>query len=484
VDIALSAAPGVVPILPGEATRVWRFTGRLLKGPADALRATLDSYLGPTIRVRRGQNVRIRFANGLDEPSIVHWHGLDVPSAMDGHPHRVIPGGAEYLYEFTVRNRAGTYWYHPHPHGRTGPQVYRGLAGLFVVTDDEEAALGLPADDGELACVLQDRRFDDGNQLSYLDAAPGMMNAMHGFLGEHVLVNGRLQPSFDVATRAYRLRILNGSNARIYRLAWSDDTPITVIGIDGGLLDRPLRKASVTLAPAQRVDLVVDLSSRRTGTDLRLISAPFPATDVDTMAAEMGRGAGMGMGRGRGRGAMAAPPGTVPNGAALSLLTLRITRSVREPFRLPDRLSQIPATGRPDAAVVRRIPLTFQAGQWLIDGRTFDMMDTTVDERVAAGSTHVWEFANTGGMMSMQMAHPMHLHGPQFRVIGRTGGTPSRSILNDGFIDTGWTDTTLVLPGQTVRIQVTFTRHPGLYLYHCHLLEHEDMGMMRNFLVT
>jgi FtsP/CotA-like multicopper oxidase with cupredoxin domain len=465
VDLALTAAPGEVPMLPGEATRVWRFTGSVLKGPAGALQTLPNSYLGPTIRVRRGQRVRIRFSNRLPEPSIVHWHGLDVPSAMDGHPHTVIDPGTEFVYEFEVTNRAGTYWYHPHPHGRTGPQVYRGLAGLFIVSDDEDAALGLPSDEHEITCVLQDRRVDAQNQLVYLESGMNsMMTTMHGFLGDRILVNGHERPSLALATRAYRLRVLNGSNARIYKLAWSDQSPMTVIGGDGGLLERPVRQRYVTLAPAQRVELILDLSGQAIGTTLQLLSAPFPAPEADSMAMSMG---------------------SVPNGAPLSLLAITVAREERAPFRLPAKLSTFGASWQRAAATpVRRITLSFQAGQWLIGGRTFEMMDAASDETVAAGSTGVWELANVGGMMGMQMAHPIHLHGPQFRVLGRTGGSvATASSLREGIIDEGWTDTVLVMPGETVRIQVTFTRHPGLYLYHCHLLEHEDMGMMRNFRV-
>ena len=149
VELVLTAAPDEVLVLPGGPTRVWRFTGRLLKGPADTLQTLSGSNLGPVIRLRRGAQVRIRFANQLAEDSIVHWHGLDVPESADGHPRLAIGHGHEYVYEFEVTNRAGTYWYHPHPHMRTGAQVYQGLAGLLVVRDDEEDTLALPSGEAE-----------------------------------------------------------------------------------------------------------------------------------------------------------------------------------------------------------------------------------------------------------------------------------------------------------------------------------------------
>jgi FtsP/CotA-like multicopper oxidase with cupredoxin domain len=482
VELSLTAEPGEARILPGAPTRVWRFTGAVLRGPQESLQVIPNSYLGPVIRLRRGQHVRIRFANKLSESTIVHWHGLDVPSAMDGHPRTVIDPGAEYVYEFEVINRAGTYWYHPHPHERTGSQVYRGLAGMLVISDDEESAAALPDGAEELVCVLQDRRFDDGNQLAYVGS--GMMDRMQGFLGDRILVNGQERPTLSLATRAYRLRLLNGSSARVYKLAWDDSTPMTIVGGDGGLLERPLRQAYVTLAPAQRADVILDLSERAVGATLALRSAPYAAAEVSMAGMGMGGPMGRGMGRGMGGGMMQS---AVPNGAPLQLLTVRVERREASRFRLPDRLSTFDsAFTRSADGPSRRITLTAQRGQWLLGGRTFEMMETVPEENVSAGATQVWELVNTTGMMGMEMAHPIHMHGRQFRVLDRKSAAGTRieaGSVREGLVDAGWRDTVLVLPGQTVRLQVQFTRYPGLYLYHCHILEHEDMGMMRNFRV-
>jgi len=469
VELALTAAPGEAQVLPGARTRVWRFTGAVLKGPAESLQVVADSYLGPVIRLRRGQKVRIRFRNNLPESSIVHWHGLDVPSAMDGHPHSLIDPGTEFVYEFEVINRAGTYWYHPHPHERTGPQVYRGLAGLLLISDDEEAALALPRASEELLCVLQDRHFDGDNQLLYM--GNGMMDGMMGFLGDRILVNGKERPTLSLATRAYRLRILNGSNARIYKLAWDDGTPLTVVGGDGGLLERPVEQRYLALAPAQRADVIVDLSKRAVGSTLQLVSAPYPAAEVSMT--EMGMGGMMG-------GA------AVPNGAPLQLLTIRVERNETSTFRLPARLSTFDANWtRPAPGATRKIAISARQMMWLLGGRTFEMMETAPDEEAPVGSTQVWEFVNGPGMMGMQMAHPIHMHGKQFRVLERSSAsTPVvAGSLREGLLDAGWQDTVLVMPGESVKVQVHFSKFPGLYLYHCHILEHEDMGMMRNFRV-
>ena len=473
VDLLLTAAPDEVVVLPGGPTRVWRFTGRLIKGPADTLQTIPGSYLGPVIRLRRGQQVRIRFANQLPESSVVHWHGLDVPQSADGHPRLAIGNGREYVVEFEVTNRAGTYWYHPHPHMRTGAQVYQGLAGLLIVRDDEEDALALPSGGAELLCVLQDRRFDAQNQIVFHSG--NMMEMMNGFLGDRVLVNGQPQPTTEVDAAWHRVRLLNGSNARIYKLAWSSDIKMTVIGGDGGLLEHPLKQQVLTLAPGQRADLLLDLSALAAGTEVHLDSQAFAEADAGVV--------GMGGMRGGGRGGGMGDRSSLPNGAPLRVMTLR-TRARKGPvWRVPERLSSFDATWSPRSdSKIRSVPLSFQRMEWLLGGRTFGMDDVAPEESVSAGSTQLWEFANLTNPMGMQAAHPIHMHGRQFRVVARTGGV--KNALRAGIVDAGWRDTVLVLPGETVRVQVTFTHHPGLYLYHCHILEHEDMGMMRNFQVT
>ena len=470
VELTLTASPGEARILPGKPTAVWKFSGAVTKGPAETLETLPDSYLGPTLRFRRGQRVRIRFINGLPEPSIVHWHGLDVPEKADGHPHLAIGPNREYIYEFQVTNQAGTYWYHPHPHERTGVQVYRGLAGMLVVSDDEERALGLPDGAQDVLCVLQDRRFDAENQLAYLSG--GMMDQMHGLLGDRILVNGRIAPVVNVASRGYRLRLLNGSSSRVYKLAWSDGTPLTIIGNGASLLDRPRAQRYLTLAPAQRADVFVDFSGRAVGTSVELRTAAYPASDVDQTAG------GMGM--------MGGAANASANGAAVSLMTLRVDRQEVSSYKLPQRLAAYgPMWALKTGAPIRRVPISFAAGQWLLDGRAFDMMGTAPEEDVRAGSTQIWEITNVSGMMGMPMAHPMHVHGLPFRVLSRepVSGTAGSSSIREGLLDEGWMDTVLILPNERIRLQVTFTQYPGLYLYHCHILEHEDMGLMRNFRV-
>jgi blue copper oxidase len=480
VEIELTAQPGEAQVLTGKPTAVWRFTGRVLSGPAGSLTPIPGSYLGPTIRLRRGQHVRIHFVNRLPDASIVHWHGLDVPEAADGHPRLAVEPGRRYTYEFEVTNRAGTYWYHPHPHMQTGPQVNRGLAGLLIVSDDEEAALQLPSGDAELVAVIQDRRFDQDNQFLYSTA---MMDMETGFLGNRVLINGRPSPVWSLAARAYRVRLLNGSNARTYKLTWSDGSPMTILGTDGGLLERPVSQQYLTLGPAQRADLWLDLSGRALNSKLELRSAAFPVADAGLdMGGRMG-GMGMGgMGMGGGRGAAMAGP-ALPLGAPVSLATIVVASRGVSAASLPSRLSTFNRSWQPAAAgPVRQIPITFRMMEWFMGGRSFEMDGVAQEETMRAGSTHLWEFINTGGPMGMRMAHPIHLHGRQFRVISRSGGSAANA-LREGLVDAGWMDTVLILPDETVRLQLPVTTYSGLFLYHCHILEHEDMGMMRNFRV-
>ena len=338
VEIDLAARQSQAQILPGSLTDVWTYQGQLLKGSPENLQTLQDSFLGPIIRVRKGQKVRVRFTHDLPEPSIIHWHGLLLPSRMDGHPRDAIQSGQTYVYEFEVANRAGTYWYHPHPEPFTGGQVIRGLAGLFLVSDDEEAAAGLPSGNYDIPLVIQDRTFDENNQIVYVkgDSMPGMegmesapsMEMLMGFLGERILVNGQETPLLPIATRAYRLRLLNGSNSRVYKLGWSNGAPMIVIATDGGLLERPVQRPFVMLGPGERIELWADFSQTPVGTEIVLASLPFLGAEGDSLV-EGGAGMpGMGDGNMPGMGSSQTPESgagggmedynpKLPNGACL-----------------------------------------------------------------------------------------------------------------------------------------------------------------------
>ena len=288
----------------------------MLAGDPASVVTLPGSYLGPILRVRRGQRVRVHFTNDLPEPSIVHWHGLLVPDDMDGHPRYAVGAGQRYAYDFQVVNRAGTYWFHPHPHGLTGGQAYRGLAGLLLVSDDEEAALGCRR--ANTTCRWSSRIASSmaRTSSSTWQGRPGMMGGgmmgggmtqMMGFLGDRILVNGQPDFTLPVATRAYRLRLLNGSNSRIYKLAWRDGSPLTVIATDGGLLEKPLQRPFVMLAPGERIELWADFAGARRVTSSFLDSQEFVGAEGNEVTGGMRDGHGRHDGCNRRRSPTARP---------------------------------------------------------------------------------------------------------------------------------------------------------------------------------
>ena len=507
VEFELFCKPNWVSILQGKKTWVQQYSARLLQGPKETVTEIAGSYLGPIIRLKKGQKVRIHLHNELIQPTVTHWHGLHVPANMDGHPQYTIEPNETLVYEFEVLNRASMAIYHPHPHELTAEQVYHGLAGAIIVNDEEEAALELPSGEYEIPIVIQDRRFDADNQLVY---AGHMRDRMMGFYGDRVLINGHADFQLDVASRAYRLRVLNGSTARIYKLAWDDGTPITVIGVDGGLLEKPEVKPYVMLAPGERLDVWADFSGRAEGSQLVMRSAAFSGALPK-----------MGM----------MNHGSLPMGSEYPLFTVKVTRKVSESHSLPSQLSKINWYKVSDTANPNKpIPISISEGHMamVLNGRPYKYDDLQDFERIkvntvqlmeifhahggmghgAASTSESGEDHQSGGMGGMRggmgmgrggmgmmggmgggmmsMAHPIHLHGQQFQVLSRSvskGTEDDYATVSQGFIESGLKDTVLVMPNETVRIIKPFQDFKGLFMYHCHNLEHEDMGMMRDFSV-
>ncbi|TSA41674.1 MAG: multicopper oxidase family protein [Methylococcaceae bacterium] len=494
VEIDLICRLNQVAILPGQTTRVKQYSGVLTQGPKNTLMALPGSYLGPIINLYKGQRVRINLHNRLElgEPTVTHWHGLHVPADMDGHPQYAIKPMETLVYEFEVVNRAGLNLYHPHPHETTAQQVYQGLAGALLVHDAEEEALDLPSGEYELPLVIQDRRFDAQNQLVY--GAHGMHERMVGFYGDRILVNGRVDCQVNVATRAYRLRIANVSNARIYKLGWDDGTPLTVIGVDGGLLEQPETKPYVMLAPAERLDVWVDFSGRALGTQVMLRSLAF--TGALPMMAQRGMG---GMHQ----------QNALPMGSDYPILTMKITQKVTDSPRLPSQLSKIARYHRDDTAnPTTPVPIAISEGHMsmVLNGRPYAHNDFQSFEHIKVNTLQLLEIFHEhgmaghsggmggmggrmrGGMMGgmMAMAHPIHLHGQAFQILSRSiadNVAANYATVSEGFINSGLKDTVLVMPGETIKIIKPFQDYKGTFMYHCHNLEHEDMGMMREFLV-
>jgi FtsP/CotA-like multicopper oxidase with cupredoxin domain len=473
-EISLTATEKIVPILSGAQTHVWSYEGQLLSGSGVTVQSIPGSYLGPILRAQKGKKLRIFFYNNLAEDSVIHPHGLRVPEDCDGQPMQAIGPGETKVYEFQVIDRAGPYWFHPHPMGRTAEQVVMGMAGLFNVWDDEEAIAILGASTGanDVPVVIQDRNFDSNNQFLYNP------NMLWGYLGNRILVNGQSNAAFSLEPRAYRLRFLNGSNARTYKLAWSNNMPLKVIGTDGGLLPAAISKSYVMLMPGERVDVWADFS-QLAGRQTILKSLAFDPGGMGGMG-----GGGMG-GSGMGGGSMGGGMGSsLANGAAFNILAVNIGRKAT----VKPILGPLPAlTMKYDSSNVSNfatpVPFTLAMQQmmtWTINGRVYDPMAVADDEMVYRDVPIAWEWINNS-----PIPHPMHIHNVMFQVIQRNAAsTPSGySTVNQGFLDTGWKDTVIVWPGERVKIAMMFGPHMGMYMYHCHILEHEDMTMMRNYMI-
>ncbi len=436
----------VPPVVDGKSAAFAAKPGTATLGAGitvNALGYAGAPILGATIRINQGENFNLNFKNDLAEPTNIHWHGLEVPAAQDGYPTDVTAPGGSFQYDFQVKNRPGTYWYHPHPDMATASQAYRGLAGFFIIGSPQEDALGLPSGEFDLPIVVQDKRLDGG-----LDYAPSDDDRSIGLFGESVLVNGTAGAMLEVATRTYRLRLLNGSNARIYNFGLSSGATMQLIGTDGGLLDAPVLVTMVMLAPGERADVLVNFGANAVGDEVFLQSNAFGGTETQGKQ-------------------------------AFRILKFKVSRQENDPFTMPAALMPVEKIAESEAVATR----TFNIGHMMahggsmmagmvhpLDGRFFD--PNRRDEVVNANTVEIWEFDNTNGTET----HPMHLHAGQFQVLSRTGG---RGRLEAW--EKGWKDTVLAFPGEKVRIIVRFPGNLGKYVFHCHNLEHEDGGMMLNY---
>jgi blue copper oxidase len=323
------------------------------------------AFQNPIFRIERGARFSASLDNALPEPTIIHWHGLHTPSAMDGHPGSTIAPGGRYDYDFTVRNRGGTYWYHTHAHELTAKQAYSGLASFFLVDDDDQRRLGKALDlrlgETDLPLVIQDKQFDAQGKLLY---RPGVHDAIMGWLGDIVLANLTPNAVQTVTPRTYRLRLLNGSNARIYRLAFvKGSTPLnfTVVGTDGGLIERPETVNEAFLAPGERLDVLFDAGQAQPGEAVFLKSLAF-----DTMENEGSVGGMGGMGMGRMMDSMSSS--RLPLGHAFNVLKLSVTAGERVVAKLPATLSQVKPISTSGAGQ-RKIELSMGHMRFLINGR-------------------------------------------------------------------------------------------------------------------
>jgi blue copper oxidase len=403
-NFTLNAAPASANLGGGRISNVWAYNGE---------------FPGPTLEISRGSTASITLGNGLQQETITHWHGMIVDHANDGHPMEAIAPGGTYGYSFPVAQRAALNWYHPHPHMLTGPQVYMGLAGAFIVRDSVEAGLGLPSGVYEVPLIIRDATFDSTGNLVYKPRSGG-------FLGQVPMVNGTLSPYLDVDRATYRFRILNGANSRIFRLALSNGEPFTLIGNDGGLLASAVSEPWIDMANGERIDVLVDFSGLTAGTKVMLQDAR----------------------------------------SGWTLLEFRVGSKQGTSYAPPSPLSAIV----PLASPLRTRTFSFD-GMSKINGRVYDM--NRIDFDVPFGDVELWRFSTSGNA-----PHPVHVHGASFQVVSRSGGR-GRLFAWEG----GWKDTVLLEDNETVEVLIRFDGYRGMYLMHCHKLEHEDMGMMANFVV-
>jgi len=409
------------------------------------------AYLGPTVRLLRGEQAPFSITNRLREATTVHWHGMLVPAEVDGGPHNTIAPGASWQPVLPVAQPAMTGWYHAHPHHHTAPQVYSGLAGMLIV-DERDGPAVLPTRYGidDLPLILQDKALDGDGRMFY---PRQHMFVMHGMRGNAWLVNGALRPTARVPLGLVRLRIVNASNARTWDLAFEDGRTFYWIATDGGLLRAPVALTRLELASGQRAEVLVDFSDGRAATLVNRPDAPLMATNANSGRPMPDRPASPLMHFVADR-SLAPAPVVLPTTLASWTTPVVDERTPRRRFTLATRM-------RPGAG---------GHGLHQIDGRSFD--HHRIDHQVRLGSTEVWQVSG-----DMLMAHPFHIHGVHFEVLSRGRQPPPAR-------DQGRRDTVMV--DQPVELLVTFTQAAKEmpFMYHCHILEHEDAGMMGQFTVT
>ena len=484
--------------------------------PPTPLWAYDRQFPGPTLEVRRGERIFVRWRSeiagsgflipqafdahlhGTDhgEPAtktVVHVHGAVVPPESDGHPDAWFTAGfgqrgaawTQEIYAYPNDQDACTLWYHDHAIGQTRLNVYAGLAGAYIIRDDAEGALGLPSGEHEIVMIVQDRSFASDGSLTYpvseLAGSAGHPGPwVPEFFGDTILVNGRVWPYLRVEPRRYRLRIINGSNARFYRLRLSDGRPFLQIGTDQGLLPAPVEVRRLLLSPAERADVIVDFGGAR-GARIRLRNdAPSPYPNGD-----------------------APDPTTTAN-----VMEFRVTRHRVRPDRrrIPRQLRSMTQLREPAATVRymafreykdgKDVPVVVLLNGWKWHG------PVTVKPRL--GSTEVWHLVN-----ATEDAHPIHLHLVRFQVLDRQRfdrdaylrdwgatrpGEGPDPIAVEPYLqgareapppsERGWKDTVRADPAEVVRIIARFEGYTGTYPWHCHMLEHEDNEMMLQFQVV
>jgi FtsP/CotA-like multicopper oxidase with cupredoxin domain len=417
VEVNLTASVERISYLPGATTEVFAYNGHVP---------------GPTLDVREGDKVIVHFRNNLPEPTTVHWHGIHLPFESDGSPFHPIKPGESHDYEFTIRRgTAGTYWYHPHPDRRTGYAMGEGLFGAIIVRAADDP---LPAVMPEKLLILADNRFLPDGAVDFPDSSstPAAVDEENGREGPVLFVNGQLNPTLSIRSgEVQRWRVINASAGRIYRLALTGHTFVHV-GSDGGLFEKPVEEKEILLTTGERVELLVRGSDAPGGKSV-LEDLPYDRYMFQTRPRDWA---------------------TTHN-----LLILETTNeSPVQAVPIPTALRKVVPLDTTKVTAVRTIVFS----QGLINGKQMDM--SRVDVSTHVGATEIWEIENVVGM-----DHPFHLHGFQFQVLDRNG-VPEPYV--------AWKDMLNIPKHSSARIIVRYDDYPGRWMFHCHILDHEDHGMM------
>ena len=445
--ISLDIQQGAVNFLPGNSTPTFGYNG---------------NFLGPTILLNKNDSVSFNITNSLLDITTVHWHGLHVAPENDGGPHQEIMPSQVWSPSFKIRNNASTFWYHSHVHMSTEYQVNLGLAGLIIVHDSTEASYVLPRTYGidDFPIIIQSKSFDILNQLAAFTHDDSIM-----------MINGTIDPVLDAPAQVVRFRCLNGSADRTYNLGLSTNANFYAIASDGGMLDQPISANRVRLSPGERYELLIDLTGMQ-GQSLYLMSYASQLQNGIIGSPQVGTG-------------MAQLPGYAMNplnGADFNLLKIDVVAQTTNPVTTIPVQFQTNVKWLVQNADTSRIltfapevmgPQEMVEGPFTISGKSFDM--DSINIHIPFNNTEIWSIVN-----NTMVAHPFHIHDIQFNVVDRNG------VAVTG-IETGWKDVVLVRPQETVRVIAkfeTFYNDNIPYMYHCHLLHHEDEGMMGSFIVN
>jgi blue copper oxidase len=445
-DIALSIQEGTTEFHPGEAIPTYGYNGDLL---------------GPVLVLVQGQTVTLNVTNLLPDLTTTHWHGLHVSPVNDGGPHSLIYPDSTWSPSFTVMNRAGTYWYHPHGIGLTDYQVSKGLAGLIIVQDTQEAALALPRTYGvdDIPLILQTKPIVDGEVM------------LHTGLDSVVITNGVRDAWKELPAQVVRLRCLNGSSERTFMLGFSNGMTFHAIGTDGGLLAAPVALTRLRLMPGERAELLMDLTGQE-GNSFQLMSYASELPNGILGSPQVGNG-------------MAVLDGYLENalnGADFPLTSFTVGAMTNDPITtIPSALVPTEPLNAGDADITRTFNLEPESmgamnmieGPFTINGASMEM--DVINVTIPLGNTEIWEFTN-----NTMVGHPVHIHDVEFNILDRNGGPPDEW-------ETGWKDVIYVPAEGTARAIMRFEDFvdPDMpYMYHCHMLMHEDEGMMGQFVVA